>query len=137
MGARDWRPRRVCLIRNRRVQRESHRTTARRDRAPTNQPTLYPQPTNPTPLHPTNPTPLTTVYDYEYSSRERGAFSKIVFVHWAPDGATTKAKMMYAATKDFFKGFLDGIGAELQANEPAELSEEELRSRVAGNLTRK
>ena len=45
--------------------------------------------------------------------------------------------MMYAATKDFFKGFLDGIGAELQANEPGELSEEELRLRVMGNLTRK
>ena len=78
-----------------------------------------------------------TVYDYKYSSRERGAFSKIVFVNWAPDDAPTKAKMMYAATKDFFKGFLDGIGAELQANEPAELSEEELRLRVQGNLTRK
>ena len=32
----------------------------------------------------------------------------------APDPAAIKTKMMYAATKDFFKGFLDGTGAELQ-----------------------
>lgn len=48
-----------------------------------------------------------------------------------------RPKMMYASTKDFFKGFLDGIGAELQANEPSELSEEEIRERVLGAMTRK
>lgn len=45
--------------------------------------------------------------------------------------------MMYASTKDFFKGFLDGIGAELQASEPAEISEDEIRERVLSNMTRK
>ncbi len=45
--------------------------------------------------------------------------------------------MMFASTKDFFKGFLDGIGAELQATEPSELTEAEMRERVSQNLTRK
>ncbi len=48
-----------------------------------------------------------------------------------------RPKMMYASTKDFFKGFLDGIGAELQANEPGEISEEEIKERVISNMTRK
>jgi cofilin len=55
----------------------------------------------------------------------------------APEHSGIKPKMMYASTKDFFKGFLDGIGAELQANEPSELSEEEIRDRVLSNMTRK
>lgn len=55
----------------------------------------------------------------------------------APDTSGVKPKMMYASTKDFFKGFLDGIGAELQANEPSELSEDEIRERVLSNMTRK
>eukprot|EP00882_Tetradesmus_deserticola_P018876 GHRQ01020280.1.p1 GENE.GHRQ01020280.1~~GHRQ01020280.1.p1 ORF type:complete len:137 (-),score=46.83 GHRQ01020280.1:27-437(-) len=55
----------------------------------------------------------------------------------APDNSGVKPKMMYASTKDFFKGFLDGIGAELQANEPSEISEEEIRERVVSNMTRK
>ena len=45
--------------------------------------------------------------------------------------------MMYASTKDFFKGFLEGIGAELQANEPSEISEDEIKERVIGSMTRK
>jgi len=48
-----------------------------------------------------------------------------------------RPKMMYASTKDFFKGFLDGIGAEMQANEPNELSEEEMKERVVSAMTRK
>eukprot|EP00775_Hariotina_reticulata_P006288 gene6288-6524_t len=77
------------------------------------------------------------VYDYEYKSPERGTFKKLVFLLWAPEHSGIKPKMMYASTKDFFKGFLDGIGAELQANEPSELSEGEIRERVLSNMTRK
>lgn len=77
------------------------------------------------------------VYDYEYTSPERGTFKKLVFLLWAPDSCGMRPKMMYASTKDFFKGFLDGIGAELQANEPSELSEEEMQERVVASMTRK
>lgn len=55
----------------------------------------------------------------------------------APDGSGIKPKMMYASTKDFFKGFLEGIGAELQANDASEISEEEIKDRVIGSMTRK
>ena len=55
----------------------------------------------------------------------------------APDTAQTRTKMMYASTKDFLKGFLDGVGAELQATEPSELGEDEMRERVVSNMTRK
>ncbi|KAF8072728.1 Abca17 [Scenedesmus sp. PABB004] len=77
------------------------------------------------------------VYDYEYRSPERGTFKKLVFLLWAPDDSGVKPKMMYASTKDFFKSFLEGIGAELQATEPSEISEEEIRDRVIGSMTRK
>lgn len=77
------------------------------------------------------------VFDYEHTSPERGTFNKIVFVNWAPETAHIKTKMMYASTKDFFKGFLEGTGAELQASEESEVSEEELKARVVANLSRK
>jgi hypothetical protein len=34
--------------------------------------------------------------------------------HRAPEGSTTKSKMMYASTKEFLKGYLEGVGLELQ-----------------------
>jgi hypothetical protein len=45
--------------------------------------------------------------------------------------------MMFASTKDFFKGFLDGVGAELQACERDEIREEDMREKVGQNMTRK
>jgi len=76
-------------------------------------------------------------YDYEYTSPERGSFSKLVFVNWAPDGCNIRTKMMFASTKDFFKGFLDGVGAELQACERDEIREEDMRAKVGDSMTRK
>lgn len=77
------------------------------------------------------------VYDYAYTNADNCVLQKLVFINWAPDGSTIKSKMMYAATKDFFKGFLDGIGAELQATDMSELAESEMRDRVYSALTRK
>jgi cofilin len=77
------------------------------------------------------------VYDYEYSSADRGTFHRLVFVSWAPDNAPIKTKMMYASTKDFFKAFCDGVGAELQATDRDELAEEGMRERVVSGMTRK
>ena len=39
--------------------------------------------------------------------------------------------MMYASTKDFFKGHLDGVSAEFQASELDEITEEEVAEAVA------
>jgi cofilin len=54
----------------------------------------------------------------------------------APDTARTKAKMMYASTKDYFKGHLDGLSVELQASETDEITEQEIEEAVRSVLTR-
>eukprot|EP00955_Chlamydomonas_euryale_P063539 358705-Chlamydomonas_euryale.AAC.2 len=77
------------------------------------------------------PPMLPTVFDYTAASPETGVVvTKLVFVNWAPDDSSTRTKMMYASTKDFFKGFLDGVAAELQASDESELEEGEMVARV-------
>ena len=44
--------------------------------------------------------------------------------------------MMYASTKDFFKGFLDGLGVELQASDVADISERDVSEAVRSSTTR-
>ena len=54
----------------------------------------------------------------------------------APDIARIKAKMMYASTKDFFKGYLDGLSIELQANDLDDITEEAISDAVKSVITR-
>lgn len=54
----------------------------------------------------------------------------------APDTAKIKAKMMYASTKDFFKGHLDGVSIELQANEHDDITEDAIGDSVKSVITR-
>lgn len=77
------------------------------------------------------------VYDYEHTNSEGRVFNKLVFLNWAPDAARVKAKMMYASTKDFFRGHLDGVAVELQASEIGELDEREVADAVQATITRK
>ena len=56
--------------------------------------------------------------------------------HRAPDTAKIKAKMMYASTKDFFKGHLDGLSIELQASEHDDISEGAITESVKSVITR-
>ena len=77
------------------------------------------------------------VYDYRYVNSEECEFRKLVFIVWNPDSARLKSKMLYASTKDFFKGRLSGIAVEIQATDYDEVSEEELREKIGGILTRK
>jgi|AntAceMinimDraft_1070359.scaffolds.fasta_scaffold21610_2 cofilin len=51
-------------------------------------------------------------------------------------GAQLKNKMLYAATKDFFKSQLDGISMELQATDVDDVGEAAMRDHVASVLTR-
>lgn len=44
--------------------------------------------------------------------------------------------MMYASTKDFFKGHLDGLSIELQANEHDDITEEAICESVKSVITR-
>ncbi len=54
----------------------------------------------------------------------------------APDSARVKAKMMYASTKDFFKGFLDGLSVELQGSDLADITERDVSETVRSTVTR-
>ena len=54
----------------------------------------------------------------------------------APDTARIKAKMMYASTKDFFKGYLDGLSIELQGSDLDDVSEQEANTAVRSSVTR-
>ncbi len=54
----------------------------------------------------------------------------------APDAARIKAKMMYASTKDFFKGFLDGLSVELQGSDLADITEQDVAEAVRSTVTR-
>jgi cofilin len=64
------------------------------------------------------------VFDYQFDTASDGARNKLVFVLWTPETAKIKAKMLYPATKDAMKKALVGIGAELQATDASEISQE-------------
>ena len=55
----------------------------------------------------------------------------------APDSSRIKSKMMYASTKDFFKGYLEGLNIEMQVNDIDELDEKEVAEAVRSTLARK
>ncbi|EIE20340.1 actin depolymerizing protein [Coccomyxa subellipsoidea C-169] len=76
------------------------------------------------------------VYDHQFKNSEGCIFNKLVFINWAPDAARIKAKMMYASTKDFFKGFLDGLSVELQGSDLGDISEQDVAEAVRSTVTR-
>jgi cofilin len=76
------------------------------------------------------------VYDYTHVNSEGRTFQKLIFINWAPDTAKVKHKMMYASTKDHFKGHLDGLGVELQASDLGDLAEADVAEAVRASVTR-
>jgi hypothetical protein len=44
---------------------------------------------------------------------------------------------MYSSTKDFFKGQLDGLSCNLQADDPYDIRKEDIHQAVLATLTRK
>ncbi len=44
--------------------------------------------------------------------------------------------MMYASTKDFFKGFLDGLSVELQGSDLGDITERDVSEAVRSTVTR-
>eukprot|EP00854_Cymbomonas_tetramitiformis_P002664 gene2664-3433_t len=58
--------------------------------------------------------PRYAVYDYPYTNADGCLFKKLLFILWSPEVASIKNKMMYASTKDFFKGKLSGLAVDLQ-----------------------
>ncbi|XP_074352839.1 uncharacterized protein LOC141691991 [Apium graveolens] len=70
------------------------------------------------------------IYDFDFTTVENCQKSKIFFVAWSPDTSKVRMKMVYASSKDRFKRELDGIGAELQATDPSEMSLDVVKSRA-------
>ena len=70
------------------------------------------------------------VFDFQATTADGQILNKLIFFNWAPDTARVKSKMMYASTKDFFKGHLDGISAEFQASDLDEITESAVEETV-------
>lgn len=68
---------------------------------------------------------------FDYASPTASGTSKLVFLNWSPDAARIKSKMMYASSKDFFKGHLDGVSVEFQASELDDITEAQVAEAVA------
>lgn len=71
------------------------------------------------------------VFDYEYKKGDDQCMrSKICFIVWSPDCAKIKQKMLYASSKDALRKKLVGIGAEIQATDSSEVSEDAIKEKV-------
>ncbi|KAI9784695.1 MAG: cofilin [Peltula sp. TS41687] len=78
--------------------------------------------------------PRYAVYDFDYElASGEGKRSKITFIAWSPDKAGVQAKMVYASSKDALKRALNGIAAEVQANDEEELEYQEVLKHVSKN----
>jgi len=72
------------------------------------------------------------VYDFSYElETSEGKRNKILFVTWSPDDAPVRSKMVYASSKDALRRSLNGIGAEVQATDFAEISYDTVLEKVA------
>jgi len=56
--------------------------------------------------------------------------SKIVLMHWAPDAAPIKAKMLSTSSFDALKSQLNGINVEIQATDASEKDHKEVFERI-------
>ncbi|KAK6534394.1 cofilin [Arthrobotrys megalospora] len=69
------------------------------------------------------------VYDFAYSTAD-GERNKIVFISWSPDNAPVRSKMTYSSSKDALRRAFNGVGAEIQGTDYAEVSHEALLDKV-------
>lgn len=71
------------------------------------------------------------VYDFEYEKAGgEGMRNKICFIHWSPDTAKIKSKMVSASSKDTIKRALSGVGIEVQATDFSEVEYEAVLEKV-------
>jgi len=79
--------------------------------------------------------PRYAVYDFSYDlSSGEGSRSKITFIAWSPDDAGIQPKMVYASSKDAIKRALNGIAAELQANDEDDIEYQTILNKVSKGL---
>ncbi|KAF2669005.1 hypothetical protein BT63DRAFT_387277 [Microthyrium microscopicum] len=71
------------------------------------------------------------VYDFEYELENgEGLRNKITFITWCPDDAPQYPRMMYSSSKEALKRSLNGLAADIQANDADDIEYDEIKSRV-------
>ncbi|KAL8757686.1 MAG: hypothetical protein Q9184_004147 [Pyrenodesmia sp. 2 TL-2023] len=77
--------------------------------------------------------PRYAVYDFQYELEGgEGTRNKIVFISWSPDeGTLVFPRMTYASSKEALKNALNGLGAEVQANNEEEIEYSTILSHVS------
>jgi len=76
------------------------------------------------------------VYDVQYQTSEGGRRGKLAFIHFCPDEASIKRKMLYASSKDALKEKLIGT-LEIQASDLDGVSLGEIRDKCLKSTTYK
>ncbi|RYN24213.1 hypothetical protein AA0113_g7911 [Alternaria arborescens] len=72
------------------------------------------------------------VFDVQYElDNGEGSRSKITFISWTPDDAPQYPRMMYSSSKEAIKRALNGLAADIQANDADDIEFENIKSRVA------
>jgi cofilin len=56
---------------------------------------------------------------------------ELILGRWSPDTAPIKSKMVYASSKDSIKRSFNGIGAEIQGTDYAEVSYDAVLEKVS------
>jgi len=70
------------------------------------------------------------VFDVQYEAGE-GLRNKITFISWVPDDAPQYPRMMYSSSKDALKRSLNGLAADIQANDADDIEFDTILSRVS------
>jgi len=79
--------------------------------------------------------PRYAVYDFAYDlASGEGSRSKITFIAWSPDDAGIQPKMIYASSKDALKRSLNGLAAELQANDEDDIEYQTILAKVSKGM---
>jgi len=72
------------------------------------------------------------VFDVEFDAPGgAGKRNKITFVSWCPDDAPQYPRMMYSSSKEALKRSLNGLAADIQANDADDLEFENIVGRVS------
>lgn len=72
------------------------------------------------------------VFDIEYDLESgEGKRSKITFISWCPDDAPQYPRMMYSSSKEAIKRSLNGLAADIQANDPDDIEFDNVIQRVS------
>jgi len=71
------------------------------------------------------------VYDVEYETDGEGKRSKITFISWVPDDAPQYPRMMYSSSKEAIKRALNGLAADIQANDADDIEFDTIIQKVS------